>query len=215
MENQKQDIKDYLDENGYFKERTTLIIALLDQDNVYRDKAEEIFSAGICPPVLPVIEFPPEDMKPEKNQVIRWDGEKYYLDNDYRGQVFYEKATGNEVTITELGALPETLTAQKYPGEFYYWDEKQNSWILSEQEKAAAVYKRNYDKKLELFNLSREKINLLTDMVEIMGDESYAPQLTAWRTFQLKLKAITDLTQENIDWPEIRSNRRSIKAGQN
>ena len=85
------------------------------------------------------------------------------------------------------------------PSEFYIYDLDQKKWILDQE----ALSKFNQSKKLELFNLSREKINLLTDMVGIMGDESYAPQLTAWRTFQLKLKAITDLTQENIDWPEI------------
>lgn len=199
-------IFDYLYEsNGihYFKEPTTLTIADIDKDQIYRGQAQKNFDKGKSYDPLPVLIFPDANPNPLPNEVFRWNGEKYYLDYDYRGQVFYEKATGNEVTITEPGALPFTLTAQKYPGEFYYWDEQENTWALNEQEKAAAIYKRNHDKKLELFNLSREKISLLTDMVEIMGDESYAPQLTAWQTFQLKLKAITDLTQENIVWPEI------------
>ena len=76
MENQKTDVKNYLDENGYFKEQTTLEVALFDLSGIYHGKAEEIFSAGTRPPTLPVIELPSEDMKPEKNQVIRWDGQK-------------------------------------------------------------------------------------------------------------------------------------------
>ena len=110
MENLKKNIKDYLDENGYFKEPTTLIVALFDQDGIYCDQVEETFSAGTRPPVLPVINLPPADMKPEKNQVIRWDGKNYCLDYDFRGQPVYKKATGEPVKVEAIGALPDDLT---------------------------------------------------------------------------------------------------------
>ena len=203
MENQKKTINDYLDEGGYFREQTTLVIALLDQDNVYLDKAEEIFSAGTCPPTLPVIELPPEDMKPEKNQVIRWDGEKYYLDYDFRGQIFYKKATGNEVIITELGAPPDTLTDIPYPGQFYIWSEADNNWVVDEAAKAESIRLQNEATKKELSVYAESRISLIQDEIDLEMTNDLAgaeADLKAWKKYRILVDRV-DTSTENPEWP--------------
>lgn len=199
-------IYDYMYEsNGiwYFNESTSLTVADIDQDQIFKGEKQEVFDKGTSVEPLPVLIFPDAKPNPLPNEVFRWDGEKYYIDYDYRGQVFYEKATGNEVTITELGALPETLTAQKYPGEFYYWDEKQNSWILNEQEKADYIKRSNYNKRGDLLRLASKSIEEIEKEREIFGDDpDLTRRYTSWKTFIEELKLLTDMTQEEINWPK-------------
>ena len=200
MENQKKNIKDYLDENGYFKDQTTLVVALFDQDGIYRDQAEEIFSAGTRPPTLPVIELPPEDMKPEKNQVIRWDGQKYYFDYDYRGQTVYKKSTGEPVKVETIGALPDDLTEKEYLGEFYDWDGA--DWVLNQEKKDAATVAANKAQKSTLLDHAKEQIDILQDELDLEmaeDEEVTAAKLKAWKAYRVKLNKVDTV---NPVWPE-------------
>ena len=199
MENQKKNIKDYLDENGFFKEQTTLVVALFDQDGIYQGKAEEIFSAGTCPPTLPVIDFPP-DMKPAKNQVIRWSGKNYYLDWDYRGQTVYKKETGEPVKVEIIGALPDDLTEKEYPGEFYDWGGA--DWVLNQEKKDAATIAANEAQKSTLLAHAKEQIDILTDELDLDLAEDInvtKARLKAWKVYRVKLNKVDTA---NPVWPE-------------
>ena len=200
MENQKKNIKDYLDENGFFKEQATLVVALFDQDGIYRDQAEEVFSAGTCPPTLPVIELPSADMKPEKNQIIRWDGEKYYLDYDFRGQTVYKKETGEAVKVETVGALPDDLTEKEYPGEFYDWGGA--DWVLNQEKKDAATVAANEAQKSTLLAHAKEQIDILTDELDLELAEDInvtKARLKAWKIYRVKLNKVDTA---NPVWPE-------------
>ena len=199
MENQKKTIKDYLDENGYFIEQTMLVVALFDQDDIYRGKAEETFSAGTCPPTLPVIELPPEDMKPEKNQVIRWDGKQYYLDDDFRGQTVYKKSSGEPVKVEKIGAFSEDLTEKEYPGEFYDWGG--SDWVLNQSKKDAATAAANEAKKFSQLAQAKEQMDLLTDELDLElaeDEEATKAQIKAWKAYRVKLNKVDTA---NPVWP--------------
>jgi hypothetical protein len=45
------------------------------------------------------------------NQKAVWQGEQWSLIADYRGQVFYNRETGQPIIIDELGITPENMTA--------------------------------------------------------------------------------------------------------
>lgn len=187
-------IFDYLYEsNGihYFKEPTTLTIADIDKDQIYRGQAQKNFDKGKSYDPLPVLIFPDANSLP--NEVFRWDGKKYYIDYDYRGQKLYEKATGNEITITELGALPATLTAQKWPGEFYEWSNKTKTWVLNQEKKdsaAVAAYEAN---KSALLAHANEQIDILQDELELeLAEDEVATkaQLKAWKVYRVVLNKV-------------------------
>ena len=204
MENQKKNINDYLDENGFFKEQTTLVVALFDQDGIYQDKAEENFSAGTRPPILPVIELPSEDLKPEKNQVICWDGEKYYLDHDYRGQTVYKKSTGEAVKVETIGALPDDLTEKEHPGEFYDWGG--SAWVLNQAKKDAANIAANKAQKSALLAHAKEQIDILQDELDLElaeDEEATAAQIKAWKAYRVKLNKVYTV---NPVWPVVPEN---------
>ena len=187
-------IFDYLYErNGvhYFKEPTTLTIADIDKDQIYRGQVQKNFDKGKSYNPLPVLIFPDANSLP--NEVFRWYGKKYYIDYDYRGQKLYEKATGNEITITELGALPATLTAQKWPGEFYEWSNKTKTWVLNQEKKdraAVAAYEAN---KSALLAHANEQIDILQDELELeLADDEVATkaQLKAWKVYRVVLNKV-------------------------
>ena len=199
-------IFDYLYEsNGihYFKEPTTLTIADIDEDQIYRGQAKKNFDKGKSYDPLPVLIFPDANPNPLPNEVFRWNGEKYYLDYDYRGQVFYEKATGNEVTITEPGALPFTLTAQKYPGEFYEWNHKSKKWVLNQIKQNTAIITANKTQKSILLADAKEQIDILQDELDLELSEDIKVtkvQLKAWKAYRVKLNKVDTA---NPVWPEV------------
>lgn len=75
---------------------------------------------------------------------------------DYRGKTFYDKTTRAEVTISELGEIPENLTALKPESELCEWNgkawvinpekqaeylaQKQTQWMTEIDNKAASIY---------------------------------------------------------------------------
>lgn len=206
MENQKKTIKDYLDENGYFKEQTTLVVALFDQDDIYRGKAEETFSAGTCPPTLPVIELPPEDMKPEKNQVIRWDGKQYYLDYNFKGQTVYKKTTGEAVKIETIGALPDDLTEKERPDFYHTWSDNLKNWWISPENAIRKNQDETETEKSRLITLSEQRVNDLTEATDesIFESDEIDPAdlelLKQWKRYRVFIKRV-DTT--NPVWPEL------------
>ncbi len=206
MENQKKTINDYLDENGYFKDQTTLVIALFDQDGIYCDQAEETFSAGTCPPTLPVIELPPEDMEPEKNQVIRWDGKQYYLDDDFRGQTVYKKSSGEPVKIETIGTLPDDLTEKERPDFYHTWSDKLKDWYISPED---AIRKRRDEAEKEknrLVALAEQRVNDLTEATDESVfeldeiDPADVERLKQWKRYRVFIKRVDTI---NPVWPEL------------
>ena len=57
---------------------------------------------------------------------------------DFRGQVFYAKDSGARVEISELGALPDTLTATARPSPAHDWSDEAGGWVKN-SERAQAL----------------------------------------------------------------------------
>ncbi len=183
----------------YFKDIMELSIADLDQDQIYNGQKQEIFDKSTSLNPLPVLDFPPKNLKPENNQVIRWDGEKYYLDYDFRGQTVYKKATGESVVIKELGVLSDDLTEKKYPGEFYEWDG--DNWVLNQEQKNAATMAANEIQKSTLLIQAKEQIEILQDELDLVlaeNEDTTKTLLKSWKTYRVKLNKVNPA---NPVWP--------------
>ncbi|MBU1002357.1 MAG: DUF4376 domain-containing protein [Proteobacteria bacterium] len=70
---------------------------------------------------------PPADIP--TGQVARWTGAAWELVEDHRGEIHYSIETGQAVTITELGPIPDGLT-DIAPGEFETWDADAGAWVF-------------------------------------------------------------------------------------
>lgn len=72
----------------------------------------------------------------EEGMVWCWTGEEWVSVEDHRGEMVYYTANGQELVITDLGALPDGVTEDE-PGEFQKWDDVAQSWIMDVEALAA------------------------------------------------------------------------------
>ena len=193
----------YLNEHGFITENGYITIASI-YDTVYCGTEDKFFSEGTRPIPMPLCVFPPDDMQPLKYQVIRWDGEKYYLDYDFRGKIFYSKETGAEIEIKELGAISDEMTDKKYPGQFYEW--LGDDWVLNEDKRKEQAQLINQQRKSVLLSQAKEQIEILQDEInlEVSEDvEATEALLKAWKVYRINVNKIKDLTRENVVWPPV------------
>ena len=95
------------------------------------------------------IEAPEPKLK--KGHVCRWTGSTWEYVEDHRGQIVFDKKTGEQLTHHELGALPDAVTTIP-PIPYSKWSESKNTWVelsnadelrLMDRRKAAGPLTRN------------------------------------------------------------------------
>jgi hypothetical protein len=122
---------------------------------------------------------------------------------DHRGLV-YRKGGGAQQIWTELGELPDSLTAQRWPGEFHVW--RDNAWVLDEQTRLASVRQQSLDLRDELLRDAVLRIAPL-QYAEDIGDASHDEQLLLmeWKLYSVELNRIEKQSgfPENISWPVV------------
>ena len=120
---------------------------------------------------------------------------------DRRGMV-YRKDGGAQQIWTELGELPDTLTAQPWPGEFHIW--RDNAWVLDEQACLASVRQQCLDQRDALLRDAVLRIAPL-QYAEDIGDASHDEQLLLieWKLYSVELNRIEKQAgfPDEITWP--------------
>ena len=71
--------------------------------------------------------------------VAQWKNQTWHYITDLRGQTAYEKNTGAEIQITELGELPHHLTLIKKPDQYYEWNDATGAWETNADLQAAKL----------------------------------------------------------------------------
>ncbi|MFJ2461807.1 tail fiber assembly protein [Pseudomonas neuropathica] len=120
---------------------------------------------------------------------------------DRRG-VVYRKDGGAQQIWTELGDLPDSLTAQRWPGEFHVW--RDNAWVLDEQTRLASVRQQSRDLRDVLLRDAVLRIAPL-QYAEDIGDASHDEQLLLieWKLYSVELNRIEKQIgfPDEITWP--------------
>lgn len=93
---------------------------------------------------------------------LKWSGEKWEYLEDHRGKLAYLKENGEKTRITELGALPNTVTLIA-PTPYSEWSESANNWV----EKPNADELRLQDRRKNAGKLNRNQI--LTELEIRLG----------------------------------------------
>ncbi|MFP2430318.1 tail fiber assembly protein [Enterobacter ludwigii] len=125
-----------------------------------------------------------------------FDGEGWILQDDHRGETLYCKETGQQVTITELGDLPENVTLLKPDDDFMRW--VGSEWVKdTEAEYKAAVAQAEEEKK-KLLQESTLKINILQDAADLgIATTEESKSLLAWKKYRIELNRF----EYGQDWP--------------
>ncbi|MFJ4250687.1 virus tail fibre assembly protein, lambda gpK [Pseudomonas helmanticensis] len=120
---------------------------------------------------------------------------------DRRG-VVYRKDGGAQQIWTELGALPETLTSQPWPGELHVW--RDNAWVLDEQARLSSVSQQSLAKRDVLLREAVLRIAPL-QYAEDIGDASHEEQLQLleWKLYSVELNRLEKQSgfPDEITWP--------------
>ena len=105
-----------------------------------------------------------DEPKPQLKEgfALKWSGEKWEYLEDHRGKLAYLKENGEKTRITELGALPNTVTLIA-PTPYSEWSESANNWV----EKPNADELRLQDRRKNAGSLNRNQI--LTELEIRLG----------------------------------------------
>ncbi|HFP9432358.1 TPA: tail fiber assembly protein [Raoultella ornithinolytica] len=121
---------------------------------------------------------------------------------DHRGKIVYSTISGEPVEISELGTLPDDVTAIAPTDSYQKWNG--DGWISDPEAKHQAEVSSAIELLTELMREANAKIAPLNDAVElgIQTDEEVM-QLTEWKKYRVALSRIDTTTAPDIAWPEI------------
>ena len=97
------------------------------------------------------IDVPEPELK--EGFALKWTGKGWEYIEDHRGKVVYLKENGEKTKITELGALPDTVTLVA-PSPYSEWSESANNWVA----KPNADELRILDRRKNAGSLNRNQI---------------------------------------------------------
>lgn len=153
------------DEQGFALTSGFVIAYTTDNAGVFTGSEEQWISEGGGLATNAYLEQPP--VAKQGFAIIRGNNGWEYI-ADFRGKTFYEKTTKAEVTISELGEIPENLTALKPESELCEWNG--SAWVISEEKRLALLESQRQQ--------VRDAINALRDN-KINGGV-YVPAIDKW-----------------------------------
>lgn len=174
-------------------------VYIADNQGIYSRSAQEFVAEGTGLSAGAYLDAPPE---PKDNfAIVRSDdGLRWEYERDYRGQTYYNTATGDAITINELGKIPQNLTALKPLDTPCKWGGEK--WVIDEDKQAELLAQQR--------NQIRTQINTKRD--GCVNGGVYVPEIGKWvdtdekgRATLVEIKADFDLngTQEADGEPRI------------
>ncbi|QXI19620.1 tail fiber assembly protein [Pseudomonas hamedanensis] len=175
------------------------------------DETNQVLTGPIELPVTPgigvqvpgnVIELTQLLPEAEPGYVWVWrDGKASQL-IDLRNRFVYRKDNGTYVYWTELGPLPDYLTAKVRPSTYYFW--KDDDWVLDiEAERAGQAAQADVDRDAHLREvvIRVAPLQYAYDLGEATGDQ--LALLQAWKRYALNLARIEQQVgyPALIEWP--------------
>ena len=140
-------------------------VCQLDENNIFIDMSLAFINpkADDESYLIPrgCIDVPEPELK--EGFARKWTGKGWEYIEDHRDQIVYLKENGEKIKITELGALPDTVTLIA-PARYSEWSESANNWV----EKPNAEELRLKDRRIKAGYLTRNQ--LLTVLEIYRGD---------------------------------------------
>ena len=150
------------DTNGFALSSGFLLVHNTDENGVYTHTNEQFISVG-CGLAANTYLEPPLDPKDGFAVVCADNGWQYV--EDHRGATYYDKTTKEEVVISELGEIPDNLTALK-PMDNAEWNGTE--WAIS-PEKQAELKALQQAQMRQYINAKRDETDAGGVFVEAVG----------------------------------------------
>lgn len=136
-----------------------------DNAGVFTGSEEQWISEGCGLAANAYLEQPP--VAKQSFAIIRGNDDWEYI-ADFRGKTFYDKTTKAEVIISELGEIPENLTALKPESELCEWNG--SAWVISSEKQAELKAQQQEQVRQTINDLRDKKIN----------GGVYVPEIDKW-----------------------------------
>lgn len=150
---------------------------------------------------LPAGAYLDAPMPPEQGKAVVRQGEVWVLVDDYRGETAYDKQTGTETVIAEIGEMPATLTMLAPQSQFDVWDEPAGAWVkdvAAEQQSLTAQAKQQ---KTALLAEATSMFAPLQDAVDMgMATPEEEAALLDWKRYRVELSRV-DVAKRPVTWP--------------
>ena len=151
------------DTAGFAMASGFIIAYTTDNAGVFTGAEEQWISEGCGLAANAYLEPPPKTK--QGFAIVRTEkGWDYVV--DFRGKTFYDKTTKAEVTISELGEIPENLTALKPYSDLCEWNG--SAWVI-DQEKQAALKAQQQEQVRLAINTKRDQTDGGGVFVEALG----------------------------------------------
>lgn len=192
--------KTTLDEKGFASESGWIDVATIDRDSrEFTGCSHEFVSAGTGLAAGSYLDAPAGDCPAGKVWVRAMDNSGWEAIEDHRGTEVYDKATGNQLTITELGQLPEGVTPLAPPYPFSVWNEATQGWDKDSAAEQERILQQANALQFASLATANQQIAILTPAVE--GDYAkpeHTQLLADWQRYRYELTQVPEQT----GWPE-------------
>ncbi|MWP61035.1 tail fiber assembly protein [Gilliamella sp. Pas-s25] len=136
----------------------------------------------------------------EEYAIVR-KGDKWTYLADHRGKSIYSTKTGEELTMTIIGDIPDGFTLLKPTSEFDSWNGKK--WVLDKEKQHQHYVAVATAQKKQLLSEATTQINYLQDAIDtdIATDEEKSLH-AVWKKYRVLLNRIDVDAAPKIEWPE-------------
>lgn len=197
MKYQLQPKEAVLDNNGLTISAGWAVIYNVDEKGEFLQATYQFLPVGVGLPANAYLDAP-KGVK--DNQAIIRNGQKWTYPKDFRGQKIYSIITGAEITIIEIGDIPDDYTLLKPASEFDSWDGEK--WVLDTEKQHQHDVDVATSQKKQLLSEANAQIEYLQDAADAeMATDAEVALLAALKKYRVLLNRIDVNQAPNIEWP--------------
>ena len=187
-----------LNKNGLTIKAGWAIIYNVDTKGEFSQATYQYLPVGVGLPAHAYLEAP---KNVQDNQAIIHNGQQWTYLKDLRGTTIYSTETGAEMTMQEVGEIPEGYTTLQPSSEFDSWDGEK--WVLDTEKQHQNDIDVATSQKKQLLSKATEQISYLQDAVDLqIATEQETQLLAEWKKYRALLNRIDVQQAPNIDWPK-------------
>ena len=186
-----------LDNNGLTISPGWTVVYNVDAKGEFLQATYQYLPVGVGLPAHAYLEAP---KNVQDNQAIIHNGQQWTYPKDLRGTTIYSTETGAEMTMQEVGEIPEGYTTLKPSSEFDVWNGEK--WVLDAEKQHQHEVNQASAKKNQLIAEATTQISYLQDAVDTDIATNEEVELFAkWKKYRALVNRIDVNQAPNIDWP--------------
>ena len=197
MKYQLQPKEALLDNNGLTISAGWAIVYNVDAKGEFLQATYQYLPVGVGLPANAYLDAP---KSVKDNQAIIRNGQKWTYPKDFRGQKVYSITTGAEITVNQIGDIPDNYTLLSPNSEFDSWDGEK--WVLDTEKQHQHDVDIATSQKKQLLSDVNEQISYLQDAIDAdIATDAEKTLFAALKKYRVLLNRIDVNQAPDIEWP--------------